>query len=105
MMMSHDIAEWYAITESGAKYVRYGGYVERWRDGSRVGVIRVWTCLTATVPDEELTVAPWGAESEVTQWERLTVPVVGRRMYFAGREEWRLSTAVVEFTILGGVDS
>lgn len=100
--MSNNI-EWSAVTASGSHYVGYSGYVERW-DGERLAeVLRPWVSRVSAVPTAELTDGPWVQDS--VQWEKFERPVVGRRMYFGGRESWRLTSEVVDVAIFEGVDS
>lgn len=75
------------VTESGADY---------WIDTEalfwshrQLNVDRLWNLKSALTDNPDL---PWITPDE---WETVTAPVVGRRMYVSSRDYWRLTTPVV----------
>jgi hypothetical protein len=86
--------KWKATTESGTTYEMRDGIVKVVpKDGAGYS-IQVWKMQAATkVGDKYHALGlPW---SDPTSWEDSTRPVMGRRMYVQGKDEWRISTPIV----------
>lgn len=89
---------WKATTETGTTYTRTRGFVVV--DSKRHGktTIRLWSIMVALVDEDAVTLGtPW---DNPEQWAVADEPVIGRRLYVSGRDEWRISTPIVsvEFT-------
>lgn len=90
---------WKARTESGAEYTLVNGVIYiRGSSAPNFGVypdvFKPWSLQAATVDeDQEDLAAPWISREK--QWADVKEPVIGRRLYAAGREQWRISTPIV----------
>lgn len=77
------------ITASGSKY--YVNPTEGWWRYGLWGKESLWSFMHNRVEHElEL---PWNNRDH---WENVDKPEVGKLMYLASRDYWRISTAVVE---------
>jgi hypothetical protein len=82
--------EWEATTESGTKYRLQAGSVLITPTDADPYMIRPWV-MQAAVEDEAVLMVPW---IRPQQWMDVTRPVVGRRLYVASKNEWRISTPI-----------
>ena len=83
--------EWEAVTKSGTKYRYQGGRIRIIPVDGRPHTISP-IALRASVSNEAELMVPW---IRPEQWMDVTRPVIGRRLYVCGTEEWRISTAIV----------
>jgi len=87
-----------ATTKSGAVYSFTGGQVHI--KPATPGITQffsVWDFKVGTIKGGSHKQAPWFKDSP--EWEISDYPQVGYRMYVNGRDEWRISSAVVSVDI------
>jgi hypothetical protein len=88
-----------ATTETGTTYELNGSRVQilealsgpRWQSGS------TFTLYSSQVAEETPELKkPWAYnDGEENPWEDSWVPVIGKRWYVSGKDEWRVSTPIV----------
>lgn len=91
-----------AVTEAGTKYEFQGGRVTVTETVGFVPytfpVIKMRVIREGLDP-KDVTAMPW-ADSD--QWDDVTEPVLGKNIYVAGLNDWRLSTPIKTLEVLGG---
>lgn len=79
-------------TESGAEYEWTEIGEHWWHRGYDMGVLRVVKAAEQEPVDEY----PF---FDSKQWATATEPIIGRRLYLSGDEQWRISTPVATIEI------
>lgn len=101
---------WSAVTQSGTTYTHKDGYIHIQKaDANYVQTIKLWSPMLSAPETDELDY-PWkyagyqlGESQRISlkspnPWHEVERPVIGERLYVNGRDEWRISTAIVSVT-------